>query len=312
MGNFVNRLFFILLLVFSSGVSCAAEPVEITAKVDREEINVGDRVTLSVRVVNSAGYDMLFPEAPDNAGEFTFIESRPIKAGWRKNGVFGREYVFTIYDTGTRVIPPIEVQYKSLNQDKWLVQKSPRVQIEVKSLLTDKDTDIRDIKGLAVFGMSRVRLVIIIFALMSIVVAGWMSWRNVIKQKTLNGDVIKKSAYEIAYEELDVLKKKDLPGKNLIKEYYVGLSTIVRRYIENRFYLRAPEMTTEEFLIVVKGSSKMAREHKGLLREFLSHCDMVKFAKYGPSHLEIIDSLRSVERFLDQTRPIEQEETEKE
>lgn len=302
MRHLINILVLVLFLALVPGVT---EALEVTAKVDKEEINVGDRVILSVNIEKAAGYEVLFPETPDNPGEFSFIESHSFKNKWKK------EYVFTIYDVGTRVIPPIKIQYKGLKQDEWLVLESQQMPIEVKSLLTDTDMDIRDIKGLVDVRMNRILPVIIFFALIVIIAVGWIFWRNRLKQKVLERDVVKKSAYEIAYEELDVLKKKDLPGKGFIKEYYTGLSDIMRHYIENRFCLRAPEMTTEEFLIAVKVSSEMTREHKGLLREFLSCCDMVKFAKYGPTPLEIIDSLCSVERFLDQTRIVEQEEPEK-
>jgi hypothetical protein len=35
---------------------------------------------------------------------------------------------------------------------------------------------------------------------------------------------------------------------------------------------------------------------------------MVKFAKYGPTPLEVLDSFGSAEKLVDQTRPSEQEE----
>ncbi|MFC1480537.1 hypothetical protein ACFL5Y_03735 [Candidatus Omnitrophota bacterium] len=99
----------------------------------------------------------------------------------------------------------------------------------------------------------------------------------------------------------------DLPGQGRIKEYYVRLSDIVRHYLEDRFSFRAPEMTTEEFMERVKNSSEMLKKHKELLGDFLSHCDMVKFAKYGPTSLEMLDSFQSAERLVDQTRIREEE-----
>ncbi|MDD5634688.1 MAG: hypothetical protein PHW46_05385, partial [Candidatus Omnitrophica bacterium] len=116
-----------------------------------------------------------------------------------------------------------------------------------------------------------------------------------------------KSADEIAYEQLTILKNKELPKKGLIKEYYTELSDIIRHYLENRFNFRAPEMTTEEFLESVKRSPELSIEHRGLLQDFLSQCDMVKFAKYGPTQLEMLDSFKAAERFIDQTRIIPEE-----
>ena len=55
-------------------------------------------------------------------------------------------------------------------------------------------------------------------------------------------------------------------------------------------------------------SSDLKVEHKELLKEFLSHCDMVKFAKYGPTPLEMLDTFSSAEDLVEQTREIEEEE----
>jgi hypothetical protein len=117
----------------------------------------------------------------------------------------------------------------------------------------------------------------------------------------------KKLAHEIAYEELAKLKAMDLPAKGMIKEYYIRLSDIARRYIENRFSYRAPEMTTEEFLNYIKISGELGPEHRDLLKNFLTQCDMVKFAKYGPTPLEILDSFKLAEKFVDQTKLVEKE-----
>jgi hypothetical protein len=72
--------------------------------------------------------------------------------------------------------------------------------------------------------------------------------------------------------------------------------------MENRFSLRAPEMTTEEFLIDLKNSDVLNEEQKSLIREFLSHCDMVKFARYLPGGSESESSYNSAERMIEQTR----------
>ena len=69
-------------------------------------------------------------------------------------------------------------------------------------------------------------------------------------------------------------------------------------------------MTTEEFMIALKASPEVASEHKKLLKEFLSHCDMVKFAKYGPTPLEMVDSFNSALNLVEQTRLVEEEEEE--
>ncbi len=111
-------------------------------------------------------------------------------------------------------------------------------------------------------------------------------------------------AHEIAYEALRELMSRDYLKAGKVREYYFELSNIVRHYIENRFQLKAPEMTTEEFLTTLKHAEILNREQKGVIREFLSHCDMVKFAKYLPDEREIELSYDSAKKLIDGTKEI--------
>jgi len=108
--------------------------------------------------------------------------------------------------------------------------------------------------------------------------------------------------HEIAYEALRLLKERNLSGAGLVKEYYFEISKIARTYIENRFSLKAPEMTTEEFLYSLKDSDILTGTQKNIVKEFLNQCDLVKFAKYGPSAEEIEASFNTAKKLVDETK----------
>ncbi len=91
-------------------------------------------------------------------------------------------------------------------------------------------------------------------------------------------------------------------GREQIDAFFVELSAIVRWYLENRFDLRAPELTTEEFLTAMSSSPDLADTHQPLLRDFLRRADLVKFANFVPDDSDIDDSVDSARRFLDDTR----------
>lgn len=111
-----------------------------------------------------------------------------------------------------------------------------------------------------------------------------------------------KSAHQLAYEKLKKLQQKNLPKLGKIKEYYIQLSNIIRCYLEARFLIRAPEMTTEEFLFNLRSSTNLSGKDKNLLKEFLEHCDKVKFARYGPMIEEINKSFDIAWHFIDKTK----------
>ncbi len=85
------------------------------------------------------------------------------------------------------------------------------------------------------------------------------------------------SPIERAWAELDRLLKKGLPGRGRYKDFYVELTMVVRRYIQRKYGVKAPHLTTEEFLrdnrIVELSNARIAE-----LKAFLESADMVKFA----------------------------------
>ena len=85
------------------------------------------------------------------------------------------------------------------------------------------------------------------------------------------------SPIERAWVELDRLLKKGLPGRGRYKDFYVELTMVVRRYIQRKYGIKAPHLTTEEFLrdnrIAELSNARIAE-----LKAFLESADMVKFA----------------------------------
>ena len=65
------------------------------------------------------------------------------------------------------------------------------------------------------------------------------------------------------------------------------VSEILRTYLEARFGLRAPERTTEEFLAEMQTSGSLDLRHKQVLADFLTRCDLVKFAQANPGRPEL-------------------------
>jgi hypothetical protein len=79
---------------------------------------------------------------------------------------------------------------------------------------------------------------------------------------------------------------------------------VVRTYLEERFELHAPDRTTEEFLAELRSGSTLRPDHKALLEEFLSRCDLVKFARFEPTQDELRALLDAALRFIDETAPL--------
>jgi hypothetical protein len=106
----------------------------------------------------------------------------------------------------------------------------------------------------------------------------------------------------IAIEALARLRMHLPAGPDAVPPFVDAVSAILRRYVEDRFGLRAPESTTEEFLQSVAGRQDALAGRQAELRRFLERCDLVKFARLRPSPADVIPLLDVAEGFVEATR----------
>lgn len=111
-----------------------------------------------------------------------------------------------------------------------------------------------------------------------------------------------RSAYEDAITALATLQQRGAPGAEDADAWFVELSSIVRAYLERRYEIRAPELTTEEFLQEASRARELTTEHRAQLSAFLERCDRVKFAGYRPDPAESIATLDAARVFVEETK----------
>jgi len=109
-------------------------------------------------------------------------------------------------------------------------------------------------------------------------------------------------AHVWAEGQIAALLAEDLIGKRRIQEFYYRISDIVRGYIERRFGVHAPEMTTEEFLIAAALDNRFGTNKTFELDRFLNACDLVKYARYDPGPGESDTMLVAAREFIERTR----------
>src|SRR5690606_7643206 len=120
-------------------------------------------------------------------------------------------------------------------------------------------------------------------ALIAAAVAAWWYVRRRRQGKSIlpERQAPPRPAHEIALEELKALVASDWLATGKHKAWHSELADIIRRYIQGRYGIDAPEMTSRQLLGAL---DKYGLEKKWLpgLKELLSICDMAKFAKYVP------------------------------
>ena len=277
-------------------------PLEVSASVDKDKVTIGDKITYTLTVKADKDIEIKFPEFAENLGGFAIKDFGSSEKSWFKTKTYRQWYVLDTYVSGKYSIPEATIKYRKKGQEEYQEVSTDEITIEVESILESAEDkrDIREIAGPIGFPIKIPWYVWVVLAL--IVLAAGIAFFLFKQKKTQSIFIPPRPAHEIAYEALEVLKQKEYLKRREFKLYYIELSDIVRRYLENRFNLRAPEMTTEEFLNSVKDNKALSYEHKSLLRDFLSHCDLVKFAKYEPAEKEANLSFESAKRLIDQTK----------
>jgi hypothetical protein len=201
------------------------------------------------------------------------------------------------------------VQYRTPGEELKTAE-GPEVLVGVASLLAAEPdaADIRDIKPPLVppFDWRPYALVGAALAAALLVLGGLYYLVNRPRRQYTSPPP---PAHEVALAALARLRQKRLLDEGKLEEFYVQLSSIIRRYLEDRFALRAPEMTTEEFLSVTAQDRRLSAPQRRLLSDFLSQADLVKFARHLPTLADTEGAYDAGRRFVEETSPAPSEET---
>ena len=169
----------------------------------------------------------------------------------------------------------------------------------VTNAAASADGDIRAIKPPVVIP-SYWYLLWIALALLAVAVAAYFLWRHQRKRASLPPPLpYLAPPHERAREKL----RAALALLNQPRAFCILVSDTIRVYLEERFSFHAPERTTEEFLRELQATNLLTPDQKQSLGEFLSVCDMVKFARYEPGLPELNALHDSAVRLIDETEP---------
>ncbi|PYM12576.1 MAG: hypothetical protein DME18_11070 [Verrucomicrobia bacterium] len=157
--------------------------------------------------------------------------------------------------------------------------------------------DIRDIKAPVEIPSGWIWLACLSAALAAAAVS-WFAWRYWRKHHA------KTQAQEIIVPPHERARRKLQQALKLIYEpqpFCIMVSNTLRTYLEEAFSLRAPERTTEEFLVELQSSALLSLTQKQSLADFLMRCDLVKFARDEPTVERLKELHESALRLVDET-----------
>ncbi len=308
-----NSTFFILNFALWAGCSKPAPPppelpagqeFSVSAAMSTNRIRIGDIVDVTLAVLHRDGAAIGFPNparGKDVVVRDAKTETEAFPNGLRRTT---QKLRLTSLSVTNHIVGENAVLLISTPQGV-ATNPYPFLSLEVVSSLAPGEQEIRPAKdGLARWPAPPSRRLWIALAILAGLAAAFLALRKVLTTpRTFLHMPPTVPPHEIALNALADLRAKGWIEALQIEPFYVALSAIVRRYLEGRFGLRAPERTTEEFIRDALTSRKLSDAHRDLVAGFLEQSDLVKFARHAPGRPDMQNALDSAERLVRETMP---------
>ena len=284
--------------------------VVVSADIDSVQIFIGQQAKLSIQAIQPQDYTLQFPIFSD-----TIVSNLELVSTLKPDTVLldneqlqvTNSYIVTSFDSALVYMPGFNV---IAGEDIYTTNP---LSIKIVDMPVDTTqqaiTDIKDVYNPPIDWMfyltiaGSLLLAILLIALILYLVNKYLKSREN-KEEEIIEPIDPRKAHEIAYEELELLRQKQLWQSQQFKLYYTELTEILRRYISNRYDIDAMEQTSDDIVTEFRRNKELKekKEEIKLLFDVLQVADLVKFAKWQPLPDECEHSFHQVTQFIDKTK----------
>ena len=215
--------------------SDAVAPVTLQASADRTAVTVGDPVAVTYTVRHPAGYTILSFDPSRNLEALTLLDVKEGSPKTLENGQIEetRVLILAAYATGAKEIPAITVVYRDPSGAEGQVS-GKAIALDVASVLQTGQKDPADIKPVVSMPEKAIWPSLLLGALIvgaALAYFWWRRRRRAPEAVAAAPAAPPRPAHEIAYAELERLLSSGLLEKGAVKEFYIELAEIGRRYL---------------------------------------------------------------------------------
>lgn len=281
-------LFVLTSLILFSPVWPAEKKAVLS--VSPAKVQIGDPINVTLEVKTSKSERFSVSEGFNLSDLELLNEKTPVF--FEKEGEFISAYQFeaVAWSVGEKKLGPVVIIFDS--GEKLM---SNEASVVIESVISEENSSFADIKNnLDSIPAAYIWLIVLFLIIVLIVLIIFIV--KLIKKKNTKDENVEKirTPEEIAEESLQKLAEYDLTEEKSLKEYYVQLAEILRRYIEARYSLPALDSTTGELYKILRDNEYL-KERASDIKTLLSQCDLVKFAKYLPyTHKDDFDMTETI------------------
>ncbi len=307
-----------LIVVILCIVHCALcidikSQVVVSADIDSVQMFIGQQAKLSIQAIQPKDYTLQFPVFSDtiitNLELVSTLKPDTLQLDNERLQVTN-SYIVTSFDSALLYMPGFDI---IVGEEVYTTNP---LSIKIVDMPIDTTqqaiTDIKDVYNPPIDWMfyftiaGSIFLVLLLLTLVFYLVNKYLKSRKNKGEEVVVEPIDPRKAHEIAYEELETLRQKQLWQSQQFKSYYTELTEILRRYISNRYDIDAMEQTSDDIVTEFRRNKELKekKEEIKLLSDVLQVADLVKFAKWQPLPDECERSFHQVTQFIDKTKEV--------
>ena len=314
----MKRLFLALTPLLTWGAAAGQEIPKVTAHIEPDSILIGDRFDLVIDVEKDLVQVVEFPEFENRDGRIEFVESLPVDTLERdgRHLKLRKRYRLAAFDEGRYNLGTASVLYADKNILDTLSTRDS-LYLEVTTFQIDSTSQsIYDLKGQRTlpFRLAEIRTYLLwgAAALLLLAAALYALVRWLRSRGKRLGDLFKPAPplppHVAAIRALEALHNQKLWQNNRHKQYYSGLTDILRTYIAARWGIGAMEMTSDEIIEAMR-AEELPDKARMDLTSILRDADLVKFAKAMPEAEQNESDYLKAYYFVEETKIVEETES---
>lgn len=313
--NKLRNIFLLTTLFLTLSAEAQSERPEVRATLTPDSVLLGDEVLLTIDVRKDQVQVIGFPtfDTGEN-GELELIEELPLdtveRDGRRQH--LRKRYRLAAYGEGTLALGRTPLLYLDKNINDTIYSADSLV-LYIEPIVIDTTTmTINDVKRpremplrwgeISGYLWRGAVLTLLIVALIVLIVWLIHKYRLRLPNPFRPKEVV--PPHVVAIKALEALHHQKLWQNNRHKDYYSGVTDILRRYLADRYEFGAMEMTTDEIVASV-ASIEMPDKSRRNLVEILRTADLVKFAKAIPDEQYNEQAYLDAYYFVEETKAVE-------
>jgi hypothetical protein len=270
-------------MLFAFGHLARAQEPKITARTDSVQYKVGQWILMDLEARLPQGVDSLVLAAKDSLGSLEILDSQAFPA---TNGTQRWSLRLASFDTGMVFIPPVPFVYKTAGDSILQTAHANPIPLTIVGIPFDPKGDIKDIKPPldAPWRFEDFLPYLIALVIVALLVFMYRYYKKVKRSREASYVPPKPTIppWRVALAALHTLEDQRLWQQGRVKEFYSGVTEILRRFLEDQYAVLALESTSEEILQQLKRLPE-AQPNMADFRSFFTTADLVKFAKYLPA-----------------------------